>query len=117
MVTVIVFNCLSLNAVYESKNRVIMRLDELSETLLEYGTDEKTVKKAAEFEKFWTDEHRLLCRLVRHELLDRITVSAAMLPSLAFSGESGALLAEISSCKVLMEEIYDSERPLFRNIF
>ena len=31
-------------------------------------------------------------------------------------GETGELASEISRCKILIEEIYDSERPLLRNI-
>lgn len=117
MALVVVFNCLCLNAVLESKNRVTMRLDKLSETVLKSESNEKAAEKSAAFQKFWMDEHHLLCRLVRHELLDCITSSVSKFSSLALLGEKGKLLAEISCCKVLIEEIWDSERPLFRNIF
>ena len=117
MILTVSFNCLCLHSVTESKNRVTMRLDELSESFFENGTNEKTAAKAAEFENFWMDEHHTLCRLVRHELLDKITSSVSMLHSLALCGDNGAFLAEISCCKMLIEEVWDSERPLLRNIF
>lgn len=85
-----------------------------------YAESEKTLETAAECEKFaeaWLNEHHILCRIVRHEPLEHVTATAVGLAPLSRYGEKGELSAEILRCRIMIEEIWDSERPLFRNIF
>ncbi|MBQ2795008.1 MAG: DUF4363 family protein [Oscillospiraceae bacterium] len=112
----IYFNFYCFQLVTQSKNGVIMRLEELSAVLDENGANEKTAAAAAEFTEFWMDEHHLLCRIVRHELLDQMTSSVSQFYPLAVYKDAAELSAEISRCRMLMEEIWDSERPILRNI-
>ncbi len=117
MAAIIIFNCFCLFVIKESKNRVMMRLDEISTAISEDSSPEKILKKSTAFTEFWTDEHHLLCRVVRHELLDQMTIGVSRFEPLAKYGDLCELSAEISRCRFLIEEIWDSERPLFRNIF
>ena len=94
-----------------------MRLDELSEVLYTEGTTEKTAEKSDEFIEFWKTKQDSLSRIIRHDLLDKITSSSSAFKELSVFGESGELSAEIARCRAAIEEIWDSERPLLRNIF
>ena len=66
---------------------------------------------------YWMDKHHTLCRIVRHAQLDQITLAVARFEPLALYGERGELAAEITRCKLLLEDIWDSELPTFTNIF
>ena len=117
LLAVIGFNTYCLCAVKSAKNEVIMRLDELSKVLYSEGTTEKTSEKADEFIEFWKTKQDSLSRIIRHDLLDKITSSSSAFKELSVFGESGELSAEIARCRAAIEEIWDSERPLLRNIF
>ena len=64
----------------------------------------------------WIDTHRTLCRYVRHAQLDQVTLAMARLEPLAAYGEKGEFTAELMRCRILLDDIWDSELPLLRNI-
>lgn len=113
LAAVIVLNSFCLHVVKETKDSMISRLDELSDIA---GTPE-AAETASKIIDYWIDTHHVLCRIVRHKLLEQVTISVSRLESLAKYGETGLLSAEISNCRILVEEIWDSERPILRNIF
>ena len=113
LVAVIVLNAFCLDVVKETKESMISRLDELSAI----ANTKKATETASEITDYWIDTHHVLCRIVRHKLLEQVTISVSRLESLAKYGETGLLSAEISNCRILVEEIWDSERPILRNIF
>ena len=117
LLLVLGFNIYCLCAVKTAKNDVIMRLDEISSVIEKGDSSDRIAEKAEVFMDYWKETQDSLSRIIRHDLLDRITSSSAAFYDLATYGETGELSAEISRCKVLMEEIWDSERPLLRNIF
>lgn len=92
------------------------RFEELYE-LVESGDNAAAAAKAKELTDYWMDKHHTLCRIVRHAQLDQITLAVARFEPLALYGERGELAAEITRCKLLLEDIWDSELPTFTNIF
>lgn len=110
------FNIFCLETVTSIKDDMTSRLDFLQYTL-ENGTAEETALECEKFTEYWLEEHHILCRIVRHELLDRTTEAVSHFVPLAEYGEYGELSAKINSCRFLIEEIWDSELPAPRNIF
>lgn len=116
MAALIAANCLCLFTLTDLKNDFCQRFDELYELSAE-GDNEKTAEAARELTELWMEKLHILCRIVRHTQLDYVTLGVARLESLALYGENGELAAEIDRCKILLDDIWDSERPLIRNIF
>lgn len=114
--SVIVFNCTCLETIRKTKEGLIAELDSIYLSAAE-GNNEKTALKCEKFARRWLSEHHVLCRIVRHEPLEQITACAVGLAPLASNGDTGELSAEILRCRVFVEELWDSERPLLRNIF
>lgn len=94
---------------------LLSEMEDLS-VLAEEGDDKKTAEAAAILSADWIERHHTLCRIVRHTQLDQITLAVARLEKLAKHGEIGELTAEIDRCRILLDDIYDSELPLLRNI-
>ncbi len=85
--------------------------------LVESGDSAAAASAARELTEYWMERHHTLCRIVRHGQLDQITLAVARFEPLAVYGERGELAAEITRCKLLLEDIWDSELPTFTNIF
>lgn len=118
MAAIIAFNSVCFGMVTNIKNSVTMRLDELYSASFNGGFNSKSAaEKSADFSAYWEAEHHVLERIVRHELLEQITISVSRLYPLALHGESGEFASEISACRILIEEIWESERPTLKNIF
>lgn len=115
LVLVIAFNCFCLFTITKTKDEATEKLIFLEYTV-SVGNAEKTALECEKFSEYWLSAHHTLGRIVRHELLDQATASAARFVPLAKYGEYGELASEISKCRLLLEEIWDSERPLLRNI-
>ena len=113
LAAVIVLNTFCLHVVKEAKENMISHLDELSAI----SDRTEAAETASKITDYWIDIHNILCRIVRHKLLEQVTISVSRLESFAKYGEIGLLSAEISNCRILVEEIWDSERPVLRNIF
>ena len=110
------FNCFCLITIRETKNEATKKLDTL-QSFLESENIDKTASECEKFADYWHGKHHVLSRIVRHELLDQTAMSVSRFVPLAKYGEKGELSAEILRSKILIEEIWDSERPLLRNIF
>ncbi len=104
-----------LHTLKTNKDILLSGMEELS-VLAEEGDDEKTAYAAAILAADWIERHHTLCRIVRHTQLDQVTLAVARLEKLALHGEIGELTAEIDRCRILLNDIYDSELPLLRNI-
>lgn len=118
MAAIIAFNSACFITVTDIKNSVTMRLDELYTESFKDGFNSRTAaEKSADFAEYWKDEHRVLERIVRHELLDQVTISVSRLYSLALYNETGEFASEIAVCRILIEEIWASEQPTIKNIF
>ncbi len=85
--------------------------------LVESGDSAAAASAARELTEYWMERHHTLCRIVRHGQLDQITLAVARFEPLAVYGERGELAAEITRCKLLLEDIWDSELPTLTNIF
>ncbi len=116
MVFVIGFNTFALCYITDAKNEITEKLDELYATAAE-GNSEITAKKAEEFTEYWLHKHHSLCRIIRHDAIDQITIGVSRFAPLAEYGDIGELSSEILRCKILTEQIWDSEMPFLRNIF
>ena len=110
------FNFFCLFSVKKIKNEATEKLDSIEFYALAEDF-EKTASECENFTEYWLSEHHTLCLIVRHDLLDQVTISVSRFVPLAKFGETGELSAEILRSKILIEEIWDSERPLLRNIF
>lgn len=91
------------------------KLDYIYRTL-ESGDMEETAEECENFTDYWLSKQHILSLIVRHNLLEQTTSSVARFVPLARFGEEGELASEINRCRILIEEIWDSERPLLRNI-
>lgn len=116
LIFLIGFNSFCLSAVSDINERVSDKLDSLQKTI-ENESNEQILTECEDFTEYWLSEHHILCMIVRHELLDQTTISVSRFVPLAKYDEKGELASEINRCKLLMEEIWDSERPVPRNIF
>ena len=116
IVVLLSFNTFCLLTIEKIKNEATEKLDELYEHAYSGNVNEITAE-CEEFTEYWLSEHHTLCLIVRHDLLDQVTISVSRFVPLAKFGENGELSAEILRSRILIEEIWDSERPLFRNIF
>ncbi len=112
----ICFNIFCLCVVSEIKSEATGKLDLLYASVLEENF-EKTLSECEKFTGYWLSEHHVLSQIVRHDLLDKTTVAVSGLVPLAQFHEYGELASEINRCKILIEEIWDSEIPYLRNIF
>lgn len=115
LVFLIGFNLFCLKTVTEIKNCVFERIDFLKYTI-KTEDSEKIASECEKFTEYWLSRQHILCRIVRHELLDETAIAVSRFSSLAQYGEYGELSAEADRCRILMEEIWDSELPLLRNI-
>ncbi|MBQ7874871.1 MAG: DUF4363 family protein [Oscillospiraceae bacterium] len=115
LAAVILLNILCIHIVADIKNDITEKLDTLYEAASE--GPEEAAALCGEFTEYWIEKSHILCRIVRHDLIDQITIAVARFAPLAEYGEIGELSAEILRCKILLEEIWDSEMPFFRNIF
>ena len=116
MIILVGFNIFCLFEIRKAKDDISGRLDFIEYTLAS-GNSEETALECEKFTEYWIEKQHLLSRIVRHELLEQTTNSVAQLAPFAEYEEYGDLSAQISICRILIEEIYDSELPLFRNIF
>ncbi|MBR2639036.1 MAG: DUF4363 family protein [Oscillospiraceae bacterium] len=109
------FNSFCLFSIKKIKTEATEKLDSIYLSLSE-NDFEKTASECENFTEFWLSKHHVLCLLVRHDLIDQITISVAGFVPLATFGEKGELASEIFECKTLLEEIFDSEIPYLRNV-
>ncbi len=116
IVVLLSFNAFCLFTIGKIKNEATIKLEELYEHTC-FESPDKLAAKCEKFTEYWLSEHHTLCLIVRHDLLDQVTISVSRFVPLAKFGETGELSAEILRSKILIEEIWDSERPLLRNIF
>ena len=116
IVVLLSFNTFCLFTIGKIKNEATEKLEELYEHAC-FESPDKLAAKCEKFTEYWLSEHHTLCLIVRHDLLDQVTISVSRFVPLAKFGETGELSAEILRSKILIEEIWDSERPLLRNIF
>ncbi len=116
MAAVIAFNIFSLCYLTSVKNEITEKLDFLYETAAE-GNHDKTAEECEKFTEYWLEKHHALCRLVRHDAIDQITLGVSRFAPLAQYDETGELSSEILRCKILTEQLWDSEMPFLRNIF
>ena len=107
--------CYCLFTLSKLKDEFLLELDRLY-SLNAAGDNEKTAEAAKELTDLWLQKLHIFCRIVRHTQLDHVTLAIARFESLARYGENGELAAEIDRCKILLDDIWDSERPLIRNI-
>lgn len=111
----ICFNLFCLFSVKKAKDETTEKLNSIYLCVLDEDF-EKTALECEKFTEYWLSKHHILCLLVRHDLIDQITISVAGFVPLANFDEKGELASEIFECKILLEEIYDSEIPYLRNI-
>ena len=116
IVAVLILSTAGLLVLKKYKDIFDEKFDEIS-LLNEKGDNIATAKAARELTDFWLEKHVILCRVVRHTQLDQITIAIARLEPLALNGEKGEFAAEVLRCKILLDDIWDSELPVLRNIF
>ncbi len=110
------FNLFCFYTVLKISAEATEKLDRIYE-ILESENAFKTAEECEKFTDYWLSKQHILSLIVRHNLLEQTTSSVACFVPLAKFGETGKLASEINRCRVLIEEILDSERPLLRNIF
>ena len=110
------FNFSCLGYIKKTKNEAIGKLDFLYTSVIN-EIPEKSASECENFAEYWFSKQHVLCFIVRHDLLDKAALSVSRFSSLAKFGEKSELASEISNCRFIIEEMWDSERPLFRNNF
>ena len=115
IVVLLSFNTFCLFTIGKIKNEATIKLEELYEHAC-FESPDKLTAKCEKFTEYWLSEHHTLCLIVRHDLLDQVTISVSRFVPLAKFGEKSELACEITECKILFEEILDSEIPYLRNI-
>ena len=113
---VIILSTVCLLSLSTAQKELDGELEKLS-VLSTAASSEETARAAGELGSLWHKRLSVLCRIVRHTQLDQVTMAIARLEPLALYGEKGEFAAEILRCRILLEEIVDSEKPLIRNIF
>ena len=116
MLTVIFFNSFCLYTVEKTNDEVYKKIETIT-FLFEGGDIKETALECEKFADYWHKKSRILCLIVRHEPLDRMSSSVACLCSYARYSDYSELSAELGRCRSVMDEITDAERPLLRNIF
>ena len=84
---------------------------------IEEGSNARIIHLAEQFQSQWQENEKLLLRYIHHEALDAIDSTTARLPALARYEDYGELAAEVARLQELIDHVYDSEVPNFRNIF
>ena len=115
LLALICFNFFCLFSVMKIEDKITGKLDRIHSSIME-GDSAKTAEECEKFTEFWLSEHHVLCLIVRHDLIDQITISVSSFVPLSRFENFGELASEIAECKILIEEIRDSEIPYIRNI-
>ena len=78
--------------------------------------DPLMTEKSISFVEQWNQTEGRLIFYVHHDVLDHITQLVAELPALARHGEYGALYARIDALSALMDDLWNSAIPNYRNL-
>lgn len=116
LVLLIGFNVFCLVFLSETKEKAVEKLDFIYESI-ENRDYEITAYQCGYFTEYWLSSQHILSLMVRHDLLDQVSSSVAKFVPLSEFEEWGLLASETAKCRIFIEEIWDSERPLLRNIF
>ena len=86
------FNTFCLFTIGKIKNEATEKLGELYEHA-RFESADKISAECEEFTEYWLSEHHTLCLIVRHDLLDQVTISVSRFVPLAKFGENGTVIA------------------------
>ena len=74
-------------------------------------------RDSEELFRLWNEKERLFVIFVRHDVLDELTVLMAELPSLARHGEYGHFYSGLDVILARLDDLLDSARPTYRNLW
>lgn len=111
--------CISLYSVFQIHDLEEKASSLLSTTLetARSGDMEKATALAFDFYDLWEDTQNHLIWFVRHEPLDKVTAIAARLPYLGEYRDESQFIAQTSELLALIDNIWEDELPLLRNLF
>lgn len=72
---------------------------------------------AEQFRDLWTEYQPSFVRVARRDSLERIGRCAARLPALGQHGDSAEFAAAVQELAYCINELWESELPLLRNLF
>lgn len=105
----------SLFKIHSFKEEAVTILNEVKYKA-ESGSIEDATALACEFQQLWKITEKSMIRYVRHEPLDRIAGLAARLPYLGKYEDVSQLLAQTSELISAVENLWDNELPVLRNL-
>lgn len=93
-----------------TKNRCddTKRALEFCETAFKTG-DTSAVDRAQEFVHYWEKNQKVLAVFTAHDLLDKISYSAARLCGYADAGQGGMALAECAEIRQFLDQLYEEQ--------
>ena len=77
---------------------------------------DQLVKKSTEFVSLWNDCESHFIFYIHHDVLDHVTQLVAELPALARFEEYGAFYSQIDSFLALLDDLWNSALPSYRNL-
>ncbi len=80
---------------------------------------QKTAQAAEQTEQlqlFWEEKEKVLMLYIRHNELDQVANNLAQMAGLIESGDSAAFYAKLDQTEFLVQHIFESELPLWKNI-
>ena len=73
-------------------------------------------EQAEQLQLFWEEKEKVLMLYIRHNELDQVANNLAQLEALIESGDSAAFYAKLDQTEHLVQHIFESELPLWKNI-
>ncbi len=110
----IIMSCLSLAFVITNEKVLESDLNEMIE-LAEQSNMSGAIEKASEFLKKWENLEQYMIMMVRHNMIDEITIRSSKLTTYAKYSNRGEFISEVKAIKTLLKHISDDEKPLLHN--
>ena len=102
--------------VWDTRGELLQRTDEILRLTQQETDDRRVAERCEELARYWEQEESSMVRYVRHAHLDEITSAIARLPALAGQEDRAELQAELEVVRTVIDRVWDSELPFFRNI-
>lgn len=113
LAVIITVSCWSLWDMKKNIDHLSQAARELQNMSLE---DPSLLEKSLQFVDVWNDTESHLIFYIHHDVLDHITQQVSELPSLARYEEYGDFYARVDTLIALMDDLWNSAVPNYRNL-
>lgn len=101
--------CIVAYSVTENRCEKTKQALDFCETAFKTG-DTAAGEKALQFANYWENTQRILSVFTAHDLLDKISYSAARLRGFADAGQGAQALAECAEIRQFLKQLYEEQR-------